>query len=594
MKQRSAARASRTEASRAGSIDWTGAKELSVAIAAKERLAFAQNFTSAVVWAFWSELVARGEANDGISFLSSVEIAALTQEAGKTATELGKAIAAHSLDEAAQLFGTIYMSVLPDEVRTTHGIFYTPPALVERLLQLAERAGVDWRSARVLDPACGCGAFMVPLARRMAASMAGAAPGVILKNLGTRLKGFDIDPFGAWLSQTVLSAALQEFAIASRRPVPTFVETRDSLQLRAGELASTDLVVGNPPYGRVTLSNDQRTNYSRSVYGHANMYGVFTDAALRWSKPGGIIAYVTPTSMLSGLYYKALRSLLAEEAPPIAIEFVSERSGVFSDVQQETMLAAYRKKPGRPKSRVGFIRLGEDGKSTIVSAGTFGLPANLSSPWLLPRAPSQTALARRLQEMPTRLADYGYAVSTGPLVWNRFKPQFRAHAGRDHFPVIWAESITSDFRFEWRAEKRNHFPWFCADLPKDDWLIVHEACVLLQRTTAKEQARRLVAAELPGSFIRKHGGVVVENHLNMVRANRSRPPVSTRAIAALLGSAAVDSAFRCINGSVAVSAFELEEMPLPSLEQIGKLELLIGGNAKKSEIDNAIAAMYGE
>ena len=40
-------------------------------------------------------------------------------------------------------------------------------------------------------------------------------------------------------------------------------------------------------------------------------------------------------------------------------------------------------------------------------------------------------------------------------------------------------------------------PWFAARLPRDEWLLLDRSCVLLQRTTAKEQARRLIAAELP-------------------------------------------------------------------------------------------------
>jgi adenine-specific DNA-methyltransferase len=50
----------------------------------------------------------------------------------------------------------------------------------------------------------------------------------------------------------------------------------------------------------------------------------------------------------------------------------------------------------------------------------------------------------------------------------------------------------------------------------------------------------------------------------MVRAVGPNPGLPAAVIAGLLNSAAVDAAFRCINGSVAVSAFELEELPLPA------------------------------
>jgi adenine-specific DNA-methyltransferase len=162
----------------------------------------------------------------------------------------------------------------------------------------------------------------------------------------------------------------------------------------------------------------------------------------------------------------------------------------------------------------------------------------------------------------------------------------------DAFPVIWAESITSDGRFVWRSQKRNHSPWFAAQRPKDDWLIVTQPCVLLQRTTAKEQLRRLIAAELPESLIRRYRGVVVENHLNMVRTVKSKPRVPMAVIAALLNSAAEDDAFRCISCSVAVSAFEVEELPLPAPSVMAGLARLIAAGAPAAKVEAVIAATY--
>jgi len=191
-----------------------------------------------------------------------------------------------------------------------------------------------------------------------------------------------------------------------------------------------------------------------------------------------------------------------------------------------------------------------------------------------------------------RLADYGYGVSTGPLVWNRFKDQLHHERRGTFHPVIWAESVTSSGCFIWRSEKRNHAPWFEARLPRDNWLIVTQPCVLLQRTTAKEQPRRLIAAEMSEAFIRRHKGVVVENHLNMVRAVVPEPKVPAAVIAALLNSDVVDAAFRCINGSVAVSAFELEELPLPPPAVMTKLSALVASGAPKKKIEAAIVAAY--
>lgn len=569
-------------------LDHEIARWLSTQLAEGNRLAFAQSFTHAVLSACCRQ---RGVAAPSLS--AGIVLVTLSSGASAAAATLGASAAALVPAQAAYFLGTVYTAALPQAYRSAHGIFYTPPELVELLLVMAEEAGVSWNSCRALDPACGGGAFLVPIAVRMAASLEGTNPAFILQQLGTRLRGFDIDPFGAWLAQALLEVALGELAERAGRPVPVMVEIRNSLALRAGEADDYGLVIGNPPYGRISLEPEQRAEFKRSVYGHANLYGLFTDAALRWTKTGGVIAYVTPTSMLSGLYYKALRRLLAAEAPPLAVNFVTERGGVFTDVLQETMLATYRKGGPGVKGKVGFIAIDAERQAKQKKAGTFSLPSRRESPWLLPRVPGQASLTRRLRAMPHRLADYGYGVSTGPLVWNRHKSQFRAKAATGAFPVIWAEAVTFDGRFEWRSEKRNHAPWFLAKQPKDDWLIVTRPCVLLQRTTAKEQARRLIAAELPPSLIRRHRGVLVENHLNMVRAIVEKPAVPTAVIAALLNSAAVDSAFRCINGSVAVSAFELGELPLPDPKVMAKITARVAAGGTRNQIEALISAAYG-
>ena len=519
-------------------------------------------------------------------------ISSLDVVAAAAVERLVQGVAALSDVETSDLLGAVYTSALPDDYRAKHGIFYTPPALIGHLLDMATAAGTDWRSVRILDPACGGGGFLIAAALRMAAAVADAEPALVLKQLAHRLHGFEQDPFGAWLAQAALDIQLAPLARAAGRDIPLVVSMRDSLDLRREEEGGFDLVVGNPPYGRVTLSPPRRATFARSVYGHANLYGLFTDAALRWTVKGGLVAYVTPTSMLSGLYHKALRALLAREGPPAAIHLVAERSGVFENVLQETMLAVYRRGGRRNGAKVGFLSVGSGGHVASSPAGTFTLPPDGQAPWLLPRAANQIALTSRLRAMPHRLADYGYGVSTGPLVWNRFKPQPHAMKIRQAYPVVWAESIAPDGRFIWRTERRNHAPWFSADLPRDAWLMADRPCVLLQRTTAKEQPRRLVAAEMPASFIREHGTAIVENHLNMVRPIVAAPAIPSAAIAALLNSHAADAAFRCINGSVGVSAFELEAMPVPPPGVMLQVAELLDRGTSPAEVEGVIAGAY--
>ncbi|HXH81402.1 MAG TPA: Eco57I restriction-modification methylase domain-containing protein [Candidatus Tectomicrobia bacterium] len=566
------------------------AKRLAEAIAPGRRPRFAASFTASVVAHYWNELQ---RSADGVvplrpcpisvDRLTDPQLTALATFTGKTASRLDAV-------DAAYFIATIYATMLPRDVRARLGIYYTPPALASRLIDDATAAGVDWASCRVLDPACGGGAFLAPVAQWMLKHLSHLEPSALVAAVSARLKGFEIDPLAAWLSQVAVDAVVMPWCRASGRRVPPIIEVCDSLTREPGE-ERFDLVIGNPPYGRVTLSPTLRRRYRRSLYGHANLYGVFTDLALRWSAPDGIVAYVTPTSFLSGQYFRNLRAVLAQEAGPVTIDFIEQRQGVFDDVLQEALLATYARKPLGPPA-VNFLDLIDENTLHVTHGGTFTVPLEPGMPWIIPRRPQAATLAASLRTMPARLADWGYSVSTGPLVWNRHKRQIRSRGSTGAFPLVWAEAVTADGRFVFRADRRNHRPFFHARAG-DDWLIVRDACVLVQRTTAKEQSRRLIAAELPASFVARHGGVVVENHLNMLRPVAGVPAVSPAVVTAFLNSTAADMAFRCLNGSVAVSAYELEALPLPPIEHLSELASLVSAGADRQAIDEACARLYG-
>ncbi len=569
------------------------ARALASGVRDEDRLEFARTVTVHVVRAWWHELQTESSRRWPLRELPvDLENTHLALHAEPLAQAIGRAAARLNVMDAGYFVGLLYTGMMPARLRAQQGAYYTPPALCERLLDLATEVGIDWRSARVLDPASGGGAFLVAAARRISTSLANVPAAVALRHIQRHLHGFELDPFAGWMAQVFVDASLDELYSGAGSRLHPVVRVVDALE-QSTEPDEFDLVVGNPPYGRVRLPPALRARFRRSLFGHANLYGVFTDLALRFAKPGGAIAYVTPTSFLAGEYFKALRGLLGREAPPVRIDFVGARKGVFADVLQETMLSVYRRGAARAGecALVNHISPGSNGSVATAAAGSFKLPESPERPWLIPRTKSQFGMVRRLEQLGCRLEDYGYTVSTGPLVWNRHKTGLRQQSGNGRYPLIWAESVRPDGTFEFRARKRNHQPYF-EPKPKENWVVTDFPCVLLQRTTAKEQTRRLIAAELPMSFLEKHGAVVIENHLNMIKPTNGAPMVEQAVLAALLNTEAVDQAFRCISGSVAVSAYELEALPLPPLESLGEVEALVESRAGRTSIEHAVNRLY--
>ncbi len=497
--------------------------------------------------------------------------------------------------EASYLIGTLYTALLPSSFRAARGAYYTPPVLAERLLDLAAAEGVDWSTVTAIDPACGGGAFLAPLANRILNDhrIRCLRPEERLGVLETRLAGIEIDPFAAWLSRVFLQLLAYPVSRDAERPLEVPVAETDALEALPEDARRFDLIVGNPPYGRIGLSKSQRDYFARSLFGHANLYGIFLDAALRWRRPGGLVAFLTPTSFLGGQYFSRLRDLLMDEAPPLVVDFVEARKGVFDSVLQETCLTVFGPNP----ARTTVLHLLEVNDRTVATtrAGTFPPQTTAGSPWLLPRSPRQAILIRHTAAMTTRLHHVGYKASTGPLVWNRHKTQLRRRHSGKTFPLIWAEAIRpNEFNFDYRSRAASPF---VAVLEGQEHLVCSEPCVLVQRTTAKEQDRRLVACAVPPEFLERWGGIVVENHVNVLRTTGPNA-VSPEALARLLNTEAVDQVFRCLSGSVAVSATELHALPLPGPRTLKRVETILGkGSApeKAQEAVNTIVSRaYGE
>jgi adenine-specific DNA-methyltransferase len=90
-------------------------------------------------------------------------------------------------------------------------------------------------------------------------------------------------------------------------------------------------------------------------------------------------------------------------------------------------------------------------------------------------------------------------------------------------------------------------------------LVTHGSCLLVQRTTAKEQRRRIIAA-FPWDWERATGSFFVENHLNLIVPIRGVTLLAPEVVLALLNSRLFDFIFRTFNGNTQVSATELNVM----------------------------------
>jgi len=312
----------------------------------------------------------------------------------------------------------------------------------------------------------------------------------------------------------------------------------------------------NPPYGRVRLDSEDRARFADVLYGHANLYALFLAVAIDHVSPDGAVGALIPTSFTAGRYFSNLRDTVGRAAPLRELSFVADRSGVFAGVLQETCLAVFsRRRPRRTK--VTNVNGRVDSVAQVKS------PRG-DSPWLLPRRSDDAALAAAAAALPLSLGATGWRISTGPLVWNRRRGDIHARATNKRLPIIWAADLDGP---RLRRNPRRDPLRYIEPTSEEDvaTLSLAEPAILVQRTTAPEQRRRLVCSELTEEGLDEWGGVVVvENHVNVLRSPAAGEPlVSRETLLSILRSDCMDRVIRCLSGSVAVSAYELENLPLP-------------------------------
>ncbi len=488
-------------------------------------------------------------------------------------------------DRSGHELGQAYVQTLSPSSRAQHGQHYTPADLADHLW-LQTRVALGWNSedhrlpGLLRDPAAGSGALLLPPLREHLRAAASDDAALTLAALPQMIEGIDQDGYAAWVGSVILAAemlpTLARVPAKNRRPLPALVRQGDGLDPK---LSPAAIAIMNPPYGRVSLDASSREQYAHVIYGHANIYGLFMAEGARNLTIDGVLSALVPTSFAAGLYQHRLRGYLSEQAPLRSVTFVQDRSGSFTGVLQETCMAVFQRRRHR-KATVARVNIRIESVASIV-------PPHGAGPWLIPRDPADATIAAAAAQLPLSLSAAGYHASTGPLVWNRRRDDIYARPGKARRVILWGADIDGG---EVRRDISRNAQRYLAIRDDRDAAVMTltEPAVLVQRTTAPEQTRRLVPAELTPEKLQELGGsVVIENHVNVLRPTMLVPLLSRATVARVLATRTLDRVMRCLSGTVAVSSYELAALPLPAAEVLASWEGLVG-----EELELAVAKAY--
>jgi hypothetical protein len=275
----------------------------------------------------------------------------------------------------APSLGEAHQSLVGPAERRRRGVHYTPPELARGLV----RAALDDASpsARVCDPTCGAGAFLV-------------AAGEALRRLGApverivadQLHGVDLDPTAVAVARLEV-ARWALTATGGLHVVPdAHLVVGDGL-VDGADGAPFDAVLGNPPFGSQLRGStvrdaERRAEVHRTLalgpLGYADDAGLFLVRACALAAPGGVVTLVLPRSLLTARDGLAIRRAVGERAGWVGVWAGGDDVGFSAAVQVWAPLLRTR---GGPTRRSQPIRRYVG--ASVVPADTVREPPGASS-----------------------------------------------------------------------------------------------------------------------------------------------------------------------------------------------------------------------
>lgn len=473
--------------------------------------------------------------------------------------------------ELSEICGELLMQ---SNSRTT-GEFYTPLSLAEHLINLSGLSSEEiLGESTLVDPSCGGGIILLTVAARAVhyALHESISPSEAIDALTRNLHGYDIQPFAINLTKLMLRAICAP--LCSRVQDKSFTFSNICLldPLKEFETSKFDFIIGNPPYLPVKRKQlSFVSKYQEVLYGHINLYGLFLWWAIESVSDGGIVAYLVPQTLSSGLYFEKLRTALHRVTRIRSITRMTDRKGVIGDADQQVMAICLQ------KCDSDYLSLESTQVNVIVTHNGTDIARCVPTPVL------HTQLVKVIDAKPIwvisdNTVDYdiqdtiesrlggtignlapAIVCQNGGFVWNQHQDAVTHVEAADTIPLVSSGTI-APFRFQFSYSVNNP-QYRRAYIKLED--VGNEkryagSSVLVQRVTARKTGRRLIAAMVSGEFTQQYSQYLVENHVNAITSEDNDLLFG---ITAWINSDIAQFLFQMRNGNAQISLYELQNLP---------------------------------
>lgn len=469
--------------------------------------------------------------------------------------------------------------------RAELGQYFTPAPIASLLADMFEP---PQGHVRVLDPGAGVGSLSAALVERAVSERWQSSLDVTAVEVDHRL----LDSLEATLADCC-DAMPDVQGRAVQRDFLTWAATYVAPDVFQQESQQFDLVIMNPPYGKLRTASATHERLRRLGVRTSNLYSAFVWLASRLLAPGGQLVAITPRSFCNGSYFRSFRQALLDDCALRDIHVFESRDTAFRDgaVLQENIVFRIVRAAYRPPVRIAVSSGSglDEPRQHEVSADSVVHPTDPRLFIRIPEDPASVRLAEHLGSLPQTLAGLGITASTGRVVDFRSREHLRDDCDGDAIPLIYPGHLRRG-RINWPGDSKSKPSAIAASPATENMFLPSGDYVLVKRFSSKEERRRVVAAvlepaDLPSDI------VAMENHVNVLHvSNRGMERDLAWGLAAYLNSTAVDLFFRQFNGHTQVNAADLDSLRYPDVQSLRAL----GAEARSVEFEQAAVDLLVE
>ncbi|GAB1512487.1 BsuBI/PstI family type II restriction endonuclease [Actinophytocola sp. KF-1] len=418
----------------------------------------------------------------------------------------------------------------------------------------------------ILDPGAGVGV----LAAAMVARVLRERPDLPIAITAVEVDEALLEPLHATLAACRQAAASVGIELTYEVIAADFVSWATSCVLGSldnpDEHRQFDIVIQNPPYGKVQRGSAVRRYLSMLGIDVPNVYAAFLALGSRLLTKGGQLVAITPRSFCNGTYFRSFRRELLREVGVERVAVFNERGTLFGDslVLQETLIFSATRGATPDKVTISTAR------------GYVDVPHERPIPYqdlVQPDDPEQfiriptdvddDAINQIVSRLPATLSDLELQVSTGRVVDFRATEYLRSDPDNTTVPLIYPHHFRRG-RISWPLEGARKPNAIVHASGSQKLLLPVGTYVLVKRLSSKEETRRVVSCVCRPEDVAAAAAVGFENHLNVFHwGNEGIDPCLAAGLSAWLSSSTLDLYFRQFSGHTQVNATDLRNMRYP-------------------------------